>query len=243
MNNVFWATGTGPGMTALVNKPTMGLSNNVEGTMATTHFTAPEGMNPDFTLSSTATTLKGMGGTNPAAPTKDLGFDPKCLVKRPPPVIGSMAQGSWWEYSIDYDYIKSIGGVASCFNGGMRTTNDIGAYKDGAVATKPVAECKPTIPADHAGPPGAAGSAATGGVAAPAARRLLSGWRRGDNRRRGPGAAGAVGAGGTRAMATARRRQLVRAAGAPNDGGCGCRVGREPRGSSSLVGLAAIGWA
>jgi hypothetical protein len=36
---------------------------------------------------------------------------------------------SWWLYSIDDDYIKSIGGVAQCFHPKARSgAPDIGAY-------------------------------------------------------------------------------------------------------------------
>jgi hypothetical protein len=37
---------------------------------------------------------------------------------------------SWWLYSVDYAYIKSIGGVAQCFHPKARNSSaiDIGAY-------------------------------------------------------------------------------------------------------------------
>jgi hypothetical protein len=36
---------------------------------------------------------------------------------------------SWWLYSVDFDYIKGIGGIAQCFHPKARSgTPDIGAY-------------------------------------------------------------------------------------------------------------------
>jgi hypothetical protein len=245
MNNVFWATGVGPGAMALVNKPMTGVSNNVEGTMATTLFTAPEGANPDFTLAATATDLKGKGGTNAAVPMNDVGFDPKCIKKAVPTAIGAMAQGSWWEYSIDYDYIKSIGGVASCFNPGVRTTHDIGAYKDGAVATKPVQPCTPTIPPDHAGPPGGIAGAGTGGGAATAGSAATAGGSP-TTAGAGPGAAGSAigavgGGGGGGAANAAAGSPAAPAAANESESGCGCRIGLDPSRSSVLAGIATLG--
>jgi hypothetical protein len=35
----------------------------------------------------------------------------------------------WWQYSINYSYIESIGGTVHCFHPKARTTpTDIGAY-------------------------------------------------------------------------------------------------------------------
>ena len=78
-------------------------------------------------------------------PTTDAGFDPKCVTKKAITPIGMMATGSWWQYSIDIDYIKSLGGVAKCFNPKARSgTPDLGAYANGAV-TKTTAACVPTV--------------------------------------------------------------------------------------------------
>ena len=61
------------------------------------------------------------------APATDIGFDPKCIVRTTPDVP---YQQSWWTYSIDYDYIRSLGGVAGCFHPKARTGGaDIGAYE------------------------------------------------------------------------------------------------------------------
>ena len=36
---------------------------------------------------------------------------------------------SWWLYSVDYDYISTIGGIAQCFHPATRSSPpDIGAY-------------------------------------------------------------------------------------------------------------------
>ena len=41
----------------------------------------------------------------------------------------SPTAASWWLYSIDYDYIKNIGGTAQCFHPKARSGSpDIGAY-------------------------------------------------------------------------------------------------------------------
>jgi MYXO-CTERM domain-containing protein len=262
MNNVSWATGTGPGAQPIQNKPTSGWMNNIEGKSAVTHFTAPDGMNPDFTLAATATTLIGMGGTNAAVPTNDVGFNPKCIVKKAPTAIGMMATGSWWQYSIDYDYIKSIGGVAKCFSPATRSgTPDIGAYKNGPVTANPVATCTPTIPADHAGPPGGAGagaggssgaSASTGGATAAGgtASAQAGGTATGAGAPATGGGAvvGSAGAGagvgtGTGGSSAAGSPGSAAAAGASSgtESGCGCRVGSQPTRSGLLVGLGGFG--
>jgi parallel beta-helix repeat protein len=133
MNNVFVATGTGPGAMTIFNQPTSGWSNNQVTTGSVSFFTAPDGTNPDFTPAS-GSALVGKGGSGSGVPANDVGFDPKCIVKRTPTPIGMMTSGSWWQYSVDLDYIKSIGGVASCFHAKNRSgTPDIGAYANGAV--------------------------------------------------------------------------------------------------------------
>jgi len=264
MNNVFWATGTGPGAQPIQNKPTSGWANNIEGKGAVTHFTAPDGTNPDFTLAAAATTLIGMGGTNAAVPMNDIGFNPKCIVKKPPTAIGMMASGSWWQYSIDYEYIKSIGGVAKCFSAATRSgTPDIGAYKNGMVTTNPVATCTPTIPPDHAGPPGASGgaggvgaggaSASTGG--ATAAGGTASAQAGGTASGAGASAVGGGGsvvgsAGGGAGVGTGTAGgSTVGGPGNPaaassssgTESGCSCRVGSQPNRSSLLIGLGGFG--
>lgn len=65
-------------------------------------------------------------GTATVAPADDIGFDPKCITKTAP--TGSDVP-SWWLYSIDYDYIRSISGVAQCFHPKARSGSPtLGAY-------------------------------------------------------------------------------------------------------------------
>jgi MYXO-CTERM domain-containing protein len=118
VNNVLVALGSGHGLKASNYTPTSGWSNNVTATGSVTYFTGAEGTHPDFTPTSGASFTSQ--GTLTGAPMSDLGFDPKCLVRRSPTMIGMMAKASWWQYSVDYDYIKSIGGVAKCFNPKVR---------------------------------------------------------------------------------------------------------------------------
>jgi parallel beta-helix repeat protein len=181
MNNVIVGTGVAPaGSTPIQNQPSSGWTDNVVTTGSVNYFTAPTGTNPDFTPAAGASNLIGQGTTGMGAPTSDLGFDPKCIVKRTPIMVGQVARASWWQYDIDIDYIKSIGGVAKCFNPATRSgAPDIGAYKSGAVATAP--ECEPPVidpgtggmggTAGASGAAGAAGDAAGGmaGVAGAAA--------------------------------------------------------------------------
>ncbi len=45
------------------------------------------------------------------AAVQEIGFDPKCVTKTAPTGTGVQ---SWWLYSIDYNHVKNIGGVAQC---------------------------------------------------------------------------------------------------------------------------------
>ncbi|HYQ02507.1 MAG TPA: right-handed parallel beta-helix repeat-containing protein [Polyangiaceae bacterium] len=136
-NNIIVGTGTAPaGSQAVQNQPTSGWTTNLVSLGSTTVFTAPDGANPDFTLASAATTAIGKGTAGAGTPTNDVGFDPKCLVKRAPKMYGMVAGLSRWQYDIDIDYITAKGGIAKCFNAGTRSgTPDLGAYKTGTVAT------------------------------------------------------------------------------------------------------------
>jgi hypothetical protein len=125
-NNIAVATGKGGDSQALANFNGSKNSNNVMNSNGTTNFWVdPAGTHPDFHLNSSATSMIGKG-TSTEAPSVDIGFDPKCITKKAP--TGSGVQ-SWWLYSIDYDYIKSLGGTAQCFHPKARSgTPDIGAY-------------------------------------------------------------------------------------------------------------------
>ncbi len=141
-NNVIVGTGTAPSTQPVVNMPTSGWTNNVVTTGTPTYFTAPTGTNPSFVPASGATQLIGKGATGNGVPTTDIGFDPKCLVKRTPVMVGQVARVSTWQFDVDIDYIKSIGGVAKCFNPGTRSgTPDVGAYRAGTVTTVMPGSC------------------------------------------------------------------------------------------------------
>jgi MYXO-CTERM domain-containing protein len=170
-NNILVATGTGPGAQAVNRTPSTGWTNNIgQNGGSTPYWTAPDGTNPDFTLSSSSTTLIGKGASGSGAPTNDIGFDPKCIVKKTPDTIGVYAPTSWWIYSVDYNYIKSIGGVAKCFHPKTRSgTLDIGAYANGSVTT--AGTCTPPA---TGGAPGTGGTS-TGGKATGGSNQLTGG--------------------------------------------------------------------
>lgn len=191
-NNVFIATGSGPGAKAVLGQPTSGWSNNVvQDGGAVTVFTSPEGTNPDFTLAASATNMIGKGSSAGGTPAADIGFDPKCIVKRAPTMIGNYTRSSWWQYSIDIDYIKSIGGVAKCFRPKTRSgTPDIGAYANGAVTA--VGTC---VPASTGGAPSTGGT--NGG---------------------GAGSGGANAGGATNSATTSRGGTTANAGGTANTG-------------------------
>jgi hypothetical protein len=151
-----------------------GLSNNYTvDSGPTPFFTDPEGINPDFRPPASAAAQVENQGSVTNAPYADLGFDPKCIVRRDPQVP---FQQSWWTHAVDYDYIRSIGGVARCFHPKERTGGvDIGAYElSGAPHTfstpgscvpsvtepepVPVPEPEP-VPADGGAPPPAGSDA------------------------------------------------------------------------------------
>jgi hypothetical protein len=89
----------------------------------------------------------GAGAGGGDVPTNDVGFDPNCLVKRPPVMVGQVAAESTWQYDIDIEYIQSIGGVAACFNPKQRSgAPDLGAYAAGEVATVAPGSCVPPPP-------------------------------------------------------------------------------------------------
>ena len=191
MNNVIVGTGQAPaGSTPIQNMPTSGWSNNVVTTGTPTFFTAPTGTNPSFVPASGDTMLTGKGGTGTAVPTSDIGLDPKCLVKRTPVMVGQVARVSTWQYDVDIDYIKSIGGVAKCFNPKSRSgTPDVGAYRAGTITTVTPGSCVPPSTTGTGGSGGAGGRGGSGGSGA-------SGGSGGSG-----GTTGTAGAGGTGAAA------------------------------------------
>jgi hypothetical protein len=125
-NNIAVASGKGGDTQAFFGANGATSSNNVTNNTGTVDFwTDAAGTNPDFHVKSSASTIIGEGAAT-EAPAEDVGFDPKCITKSAPTGAGVQ---SWWLYSIDYDYIKTIGGVAQCFHPKARSgTPDIGAY-------------------------------------------------------------------------------------------------------------------
>jgi parallel beta-helix repeat protein len=185
--------------------PTIPANNKTAAT-----FADPEGTNPDFRLMSGSPLINQ--GTSTGAPAIDNGFDPKCIVKGKPTDI---AVPSWSNYSIDYTYIKSIGGIAKCWKPGTRPAGsgiDIGAYEADATPA-PVAT-------GGSLPPPPAGSGGTGGS---------SGGTGGNG---GTGGGGAGGAGGT-AGATAGSSGSGGAAGSGGASGSSGNSGAGGRGGSS----------
>ena len=203
MNNVVVGTGQAPaGSQPVQNMPTSGWSNNVVTTGTPTFFTAPTGTNPSFVPASGDTMLTGKGGTGSAVPTTDIGLDPKCLVKRTPVMVGQVARVSTWQYDVDIDYIKSLGGVAKCFNAKTRSgTPDIGAYRAGAVTTVTPGSCVPPATTGTGGSGGAGGSAGAGGRGGTGGSGGAGGSGAGG--RGGAAGTGSGGVGGTTSTGTA----------------------------------------
>jgi hypothetical protein len=128
LNNLAAASGWNGTQTAFANTGSIAVKPynlGVDRSGATPFFQAPDGANPDFRIAADASAVIGMG-TVTEAPATDIGFDPRCITRAPPTVAGAQ---SWWIYSIDYAYIRSIGGVARCFHPKARTgAPDLGAY-------------------------------------------------------------------------------------------------------------------
>jgi parallel beta-helix repeat protein len=152
MNNVLVNTGQGPGAAAVIGQPATGWSNNVVMTGSVALFTGPDGDPPDFTLAAGATELIGKGAAGAKVPTDAIGFDPKCLAKGAPQLVGQIGTYPWWQNSVNFEYIKSIGGVAACFRTQTRAvTPDVGAYAAGALNVATPGACIP--PAVDTPPP------------------------------------------------------------------------------------------
>jgi MYXO-CTERM domain-containing protein len=196
-NNVIVGTGQSPAGTPVIQNQPMGAaawSNNHIVTGTVSLFTDPIGMNPNYVPLAGASDLLGKGSAGNGAPATDIGFDPKCLVKRQPMMVGAVARLSHWEFDIDIDYIKSIGGVAKCWNAGTRAaTPDIGAYQSGAVTTVAAGAC--VTPPVNTG--GAGGTGAGGGSGGGAAGDTAAGGVAGLGGSSTAGAAGAVPTAGT----------------------------------------------
>jgi MYXO-CTERM domain-containing protein len=252
-NNVIVGTGQSPAGTPVIQNQPMGAaawSNNHVVTGTVSLFTDPIGMNPNFVPVATATDLIAKGSSGNGAPTTDIGFDPKCLVKRQPVMVGAVARLSHWEFDIDIDYIKSLGGVAKCWNAGTRAaTPEIGAYQSGAVTTVAPGACVPppdnTAGTGGIGPGGmGAGGGSSGGAAGDAAAGGVAGL--GGSGAAGaaptagtPGTGGAAGAGGSGPSAGAGAGGTTSSAGA-GTAGTGI-AGSQPSGSGGSATPAGTG--
>lgn len=185
INSLVAASGSEMDPVAFKFPPETGLSNNVSvDSGPTPFFTDPAGMNPDFRPPAAAAAQVENLGASEGAPDLDIGFDPKCITKENPNVP---YQQPWWEYAIDYDYIRSIGGVAQCFHPKQRTGGaDIGAYElsGGAHEFSAPGSCVPDPNPEEGGGPvvgGSGGASSTGGSGGSGAE--------------GPGGSGAGGSG------------------------------------------------
>jgi parallel beta-helix repeat protein len=215
-NNVIVGTGQAPaGSQPIQNMPTSGWSNNVVTTGTPTFFTAPTGTNPSFVPASGDTMLTAKGATGNGVPNADIGLDPKCLVKRTPVMVGQVARVSTWQYDVDIDYIKSIGGVAKCFNPKARSgTPDIGAYRPGAVTAIAPGSCAAPPITGTGGSGGAGGNGGTAGSGGANGRGGAS------------GATGSGGGGGGRGGTTGAGTAGTTGAGAAGTGGGAAGAGQ-----------------
>ena len=226
-NTIAAASGSSTDPTALRFPPDVSLlvSNLTIDSGETPFFTDPAGANPDFRPPAGALAQVENLGASEWAPDVDIGFDPKCIIKANP---GVPYQQAWWEYSIDYEYIRSLGGAAQCFHPKARSSGaDLGAYEltGEAHAFSTPGTCVRGPDPD----PGTGGTAGSGGSGSgesgsggePAAGGAASG-----------GAASAPGAGGSGAGAAGP--------GGP-ESGCGCRLGPAQASSASPLLLLVLG--
>jgi hypothetical protein len=241
VNSIAAASGSPQDPEALRFPPASGLSNNLTIDSGLTPFFAdPDGINPDFRPPLTAAALVENLGTASGAPDVDIGFDPKCVVQRDPAVP---FQKSWWKYAVDYDYIRSIGGVAKCFHPKPRTGGpDLGAYELSGPAhtfTTPGSCVPSTDPGGGASAGGAsAGGASAGGASAGGASAggASAGGASGAQGGLGAGAPGATGSGASGVGGAGPR------SGASHEGSCQLARGRSNRAGSGgeLLALAAV---
>jgi len=237
MNTIAAASGSSTDPEALRNPPDASLlvTNLTVDSGETPFFTDPAGVNPDFRPPAAAAAQVENLGTAEGAPDVDIGFDPKCIIKADP---GVPYQQSWWEHSIDYEYIRSIGGVAKCFHPKPRTGGpDLGAYE---LSGEPHAwstpgSCVPgPDPVSDPLPPvtGGTGGSSTGGTAG------APGTGTGGDIVGTGGSGGAPpGAGGTGLGAAAGSGPV----GPSQPAGCGCRLLPWQSGVSGAYPLLLLG--
>jgi parallel beta-helix repeat protein len=135
-NNVAVAA---PGQTGLGREACGDSTDWVNGTIASNLVDSGDGtaefVNPaerDFRPRSPSPLVDGASGDGLAG--HDIGFDSKCLR------VEGGQRYDWWTHAPDEAYIRSIGGVAHCFNPVARPqgqATDLGAYESpaGSVAT------------------------------------------------------------------------------------------------------------
>ena len=128
MNTLAAASGTPANPRVFVHPPETGLVGNVTvDSGAAPFFSDPEGLYPDFRPPVDAGGLVENLGAAEAGATVDIGLDPQCVTKLDPDVP---FRQPWWTHSVNYEYIRSIGGVAACFHPKQRTGGaDVGAYE------------------------------------------------------------------------------------------------------------------
>ena len=189
----------------------------------------------DFHLAAGSSAIDG-GASGSPTPADDIGFDWKCIKQQSGQAV------SWWNYTVDYDYITQIGGVAKCFNPTTRSgTPDVGAHEyngttgtggtgtggasSGGNATGGLASGGRAT----GGTPMSTGGQATGGtiVATGGTIAATGGTATGGTATSGGTATGgATSAGGTGGTA-----------GNPEGEGCSCRTAPSQDGYSKLFGL------
>jgi MYXO-CTERM domain-containing protein len=170
-------------------------------------------------------------------------------------MVGQVARVSTWQYDIDIDYIKSIGGVAKCFNPAARSgTPDIGAYRAGAVTTVMPGSCVPPVIGGTGGTSGAGGATGAGGApgtggagasrdggdgdgATDAAKAGSGGGPSAGGGNGGNGAGGFIGSGGAIAPGTGGSPATGAGGGSH---GCSCNAAGDSASGASLAALLLI---
>jgi MYXO-CTERM domain-containing protein len=201
LNNIGVATGSTQDPTsAWVFNGGMGSITVASNNKTSATFAGADGTNPDFNLASGSPLINA--GTSTSAPGTDIGFDPKCITKTK---ATDIAVPSWSAYSIDYAYIKSLGGVAGCWKPGKRPSGsgiDIGAYESGATPAPGTGGSGPPPGTGGGNGSGGAGGSATGGHDGAPASGGTSGASGGASGAPGGASGGSSGASGGSSGAT-----------------------------------------
>jgi hypothetical protein len=189
----------------------------------------------DFHLASGASAIDA-GASGSPTPADDIGFDWKCIKQQSGQAV------SWWSYTVDYDYITQIGGVAKCFNSATRSgTPDVGAYEygtttgTGGTGTGGTASGGQATGGQATGGTASGGltsggqatggtSVATGGTATGGASVATGGTATG-----GTSTSGGTGTGGTTSAGGT--------GGSPEGENCSCRTAPSPNGYPKLLAL------